>query len=181
MTVTFDGEERTLPQMAKYLEETDRARRQASWEAVAARRLQDRTALDRCYAELLALRHTIARNAGFPSYREYVFRARSRFDYTPRDCEAFHRAVAECAVPLARELQARRARLLGLSRLRPWDLSVDPRGRPYYWIGGEAPTGILEEGTDFGALKAGYVSITPLHLDLTAREAMEVMKKWEWK
>jgi 5'-nucleotidase len=57
---------------------------------------------------------------------------------------------------------------------------VDPRGRPYYWIGGEAPTGILEEGTDFGALKAGYVSITPLQLDLTAREAMEVMKKWEW-
>jgi 5'-nucleotidase len=57
---------------------------------------------------------------------------------------------------------------------------LDPRGRPYYWIGGEAPTGVLEEGTDFGALKAGYVSITPLQLDLTARVAMEVMKKWEW-
>jgi 5'-nucleotidase len=57
---------------------------------------------------------------------------------------------------------------------------VDPRGRPYYWIGGEAPTGILEEGTDFGALKAGYVSITPLQLDLTARAAMDVLKKWEW-
>jgi len=57
---------------------------------------------------------------------------------------------------------------------------VDPRGRPYYWIGGEAPTGILEEGTDFGALKSGYVSITPLQLDLTARAAMEEMKKWMW-
>jgi 5'-nucleotidase len=57
---------------------------------------------------------------------------------------------------------------------------VDPRGRPYYWIGGEAPTGILEEGTDFGALKAGYISITPLQLDLTARAAMDVMKKWMW-
>jgi len=57
---------------------------------------------------------------------------------------------------------------------------LDPRGRPYYWIGGEAPTGVLEEGTDFGALKAGYVSITPLQLDLTARAAMEEMKKWEW-
>jgi 5'-nucleotidase len=57
---------------------------------------------------------------------------------------------------------------------------VDPRGRPYYWIGGEAPTGVLEEGTDFGSLKAGYVSITPLQLDLTARAAMDVMKKWEW-
>ena len=57
---------------------------------------------------------------------------------------------------------------------------VDPRGRPYYWIGGESPTGILEEGTDFGALKAGYVSITPLQLDLTARVALDVLKKWEW-
>ncbi len=43
----------------------------------------------------------------------------------------------------------------------------DPRGRPYYWIGGEAPTGIPEPGTDFGALAEGYVSVTPLHLDLT--------------
>ena len=57
---------------------------------------------------------------------------------------------------------------------------LDPRGRPYYWIGGESPTGVLEEGTDFGALKAGYVSITPLQLDLTARTAMDVLKKWEW-
>ncbi len=56
---------------------------------------------------------------------------------------------------------------------------TDPRGRPYYWIGGEAPTGVLEEGTDFGALKAGYVSITPLQLDLTAREALEKMKRWK--
>jgi 5'-nucleotidase len=58
---------------------------------------------------------------------------------------------------------------------------LDPRGRPYYWIGGEAPTGVLEEGTDFGSLKAGYVSITPLQLDLTACAAMDVMKEWTWK
>jgi 5'-nucleotidase len=57
---------------------------------------------------------------------------------------------------------------------------LDPRGRPYYWIGGESPTGVLEEGTDFGALKAGYVSITPLQLDLTSRKALEVLTKWEW-
>jgi len=55
---------------------------------------------------------------------------------------------------------------------------LDPRGRPYYWIGGEAPTGVVEEGTDFGALKAGYVSITPLQLDMTARETMETLVNW---
>jgi 5'-nucleotidase len=58
---------------------------------------------------------------------------------------------------------------------------IDPRGRPYYWIGGEAPSGVLEEGTDFGSLKAGYVSITPLQLDLTACAALDVIKKWTWK
>ena len=60
------------------------------------------------------------------------------------------------------------------------DERVDPRGKPYYWIGGEAPTGIIEEGTDFGALSQGYVSITPLHLDLTHYKAMDVLKKWKF-
>jgi len=60
------------------------------------------------------------------------------------------------------------------------DSRVDPRGRPYYWIGGEFPTGIPADGTDFGAIKAGYVSITPLQLDLTSYEAMEKMKDWKW-
>lgn len=49
----------------------------------------------------------------------------------------------------------------------------DPRGRPYYWIGGEAPTGILEVGTDLWALSEGWVSVTPLQLDLTAYPALE--------
>jgi 5'-nucleotidase len=61
------------------------------------------------------------------------------------------------------------------------DRRVDPRGRPYYWIGGEAPTGVNEEGTDVGALTAGYVSVTPLQLDLTHYKAMEALKSWKWK
>ena len=60
------------------------------------------------------------------------------------------------------------------------DVRTDPRGKPYYWIGGEAPTGVDEPGTDFGALRAGYVSITPLQLDLTHVKAMEVLKKWKF-
>lgn len=55
----------------------------------------------------------------------------------------------------------------------------DPRGRPYYWIGGEAPTGVHEEGTDFGALKDGFVSITPLQLDLTHQHNIQVLQAWE--
>jgi len=56
----------------------------------------------------------------------------------------------------------------------------DPRGRPYYWIGGDAPTGIPEEGTDFGALAEGFVSVTPIQLDLTAQAALERLRQWQW-
>jgi 5'-nucleotidase len=56
------------------------------------------------------------------------------------------------------------------------DRRKDPRGVDYYWIGGEAPVGIPEKGTDYGAMKAGYVSITPLQLDLTNNQALETLK-----
>lgn len=57
---------------------------------------------------------------------------------------------------------------------------LDPRGKPYYWIGGEPPTGVPEEGTDFGALARGYISITPLQLDLTDRDLIKEIQTWEW-
>ncbi len=56
----------------------------------------------------------------------------------------------------------------------------DPRGRPYYWIGGEAPTGIPEEGTDIGALSKDYVSITPLSLDMTAYDGVDMLAGWKF-
>lgn len=61
------------------------------------------------------------------------------------------------------------------------DERIDPRGRPYYWIGGDAPTGVSEPGTDVGALAEGYVSITPLQLDLTAYKALSDLNTWDWE
>ncbi len=61
------------------------------------------------------------------------------------------------------------------------DERTDPRGRPYYWIGGDAPTGVSESGTDVGALNEGYVSVTPLQLDLTAYRAISDLNTWEWR
>ncbi len=55
------------------------------------------------------------------------------------------------------------------------DQRIDPRGQPYFWISGDSPTGIPEEGTDFGALSRGFVSITPLQLDLTAYPSIHSM------
>lgn len=60
------------------------------------------------------------------------------------------------------------------------DERIDPRGRPYYWIGGDAPTGVPEFGTDVGALAEGYVSVTPLQLDLTAYRAQSDIDTWNW-
>jgi 5'-nucleotidase len=55
----------------------------------------------------------------------------------------------------------------------------DPRGRNYYWIGGQPPTGIPEEGTDIWALQNGYVSLTPLHMDMTAYDMLQAMSGWD--
>jgi len=129
MTVQFDGTERTLPQMARFLEETDRARREASWRVVAERRLQDVTRIDAIYDEMLQLRAKMAANAGYPNFRDFQHDRLPRFDYTPAHCAAFHEAVEKTCVPLARRMQERRAKALGLTALRPWDLKVDVKGR----------------------------------------------------
>jgi 5'-nucleotidase len=55
----------------------------------------------------------------------------------------------------------------------------DPRGRTYYWIGGDPPTWHPGEGTDFEAIQAGFVSITPLHLDLTHHPSIPRLKPLE--
>ncbi len=60
------------------------------------------------------------------------------------------------------------------------DEGVDPRGKPYYWIAGDAPTGVSERGSDIGALADGYVSVTPLHLDLTSYHALTDLNAWNW-
>jgi len=130
MTVQFRGKEHTLQQLVPYLEEPDRATRQEAWELVARRRLADRDRLEAVFEQVLALRARIAQNAGCADYREFAFRELERFDYTPDDCLRFHEAVETVVVPLVRRLQSRRRTDLSLATLRPWDLDVDPRGRP---------------------------------------------------
>lgn len=61
------------------------------------------------------------------------------------------------------------------------DKREDPRGKPYYWAIGSLPTGIPERGTDIGSLAEGYVSVTPLQLDLTAYHFLPELNTWEWK
>ena len=129
-TVTFRGEEKTLVQMGRYLEETDRALRQEAWELVAKRRLVDVDKCEEIFDELIKLRTQIAKNAGFENYRDYIHRQKCRFDYTPENCFQFHDAVEKEIMPAVREIQNDRKRQLKLEKLRPWDLAVDPQNRP---------------------------------------------------
>src|SRR5207237_216167 len=95
LTVQFRGEEKTLIQMGRHLEETDRPLRQEAWELVANRRLQEAEKFEAIFDQQARLREQIAVNAGFSNYLEYGFRARHRFDYTPEDCLRFHEAIEQ--------------------------------------------------------------------------------------
>ncbi|MFO8056439.1 MAG: M3 family oligoendopeptidase [bacterium] len=130
MTVSHEGEEKTLQEMSRYLEYQERDIRQEAWEKVTDRRLQEREELDRIFDQMLELRGKIAANAGFDNYRDYAFPLRGRFDYGVEDCEKFHAAVEKEVVPLYRDLQEKRKKEMGLDKLRPWDLRANPQGRP---------------------------------------------------
>jgi oligoendopeptidase F len=130
MTVNFRGEELTMQQAAKFLEDPDRPARQEAWEASSRRRLEDRQAIEGIFEALLPMRQDIARNAGLSDFRAYQWKAYKRFDYTPDDCLRFADAIAEICVPMMRRLDRQRAADLRLPMIRPWDSNVDPKGRP---------------------------------------------------
>ncbi|MDT8305082.1 MAG: M3 family oligoendopeptidase [Anaerolineae bacterium] len=125
-TVWDAGEPRNLSQLDAMLVQKERALRERAWQATMALWLSERERLNQIYTDALALRHEVAANAGLPDYRAYAFRDRGRFDYTPEDCFVFHEAIAEVVVPAARRILERRQERLGLERLRPWDVRVEP-------------------------------------------------------
>jgi 5'-nucleotidase len=58
---------------------------------------------------------------------------------------------------------------------------LDPRGVPYYWIGGPAPSGHAEPGTDFHAMVNRRIAVTPIQLDFTAERLLRRLERWEWQ
>jgi len=130
MSVDWDGEKKTLSQLAPYLQDPDRSIREKAWRASAERRLQDAQKLSDLFDQMLQLRERIAANAGMDDFVAYSFKSYLRTDYGPEECQAYHRAVKEAVVPVFREALEMRRRQMGLDVLRPWDLSCDPLGRP---------------------------------------------------
>ena len=129
MTVEVNGKELTLQQASNFLKNPDRKVRDEVYHKIVARRQQDRDKLDALFLELIALRHRMARQAGFANFRDYKFVELDRFDYTPEDCLRFHESVRTAVVPVLDTLQEERKAQLNLDVLKPWDLSVDTQGR----------------------------------------------------
>lgn len=129
-TVEWEGQSLTLQQLALIYQNPDRPTREQAWRLGLERQITDREAINEVWAGLVKLRQQIADNAGLPDYRAYRWLDQSRFDYTPEDCLTFHRAIEEVVVPAAERIYEKRRRRLGLDTLRPWDISVDPFGRP---------------------------------------------------
>lgn len=130
MTVNINGEELTLPKAGDLLQSPNRAIREEAWTKISERRYEDHEKLDILFNELRDLRNQLALNAGFVNFRDYMFAAMGRFDYTPQDCFNFHEAVAETVVPLVDEMAKERKEKLNVDELRPYDLKVDPDGKP---------------------------------------------------
>ena len=130
MSIEVDGEKMTMQKAALLLKSTDRAKREAIYNKISSRRLQDEKVLDDLFDELISLRQQIAKNAGFDNYRDYMFAAMGRFDYTPKDCFNFHDAIAKEIVPIINSFEQKRKNKLGNESYKPWDTAVDVDGLP---------------------------------------------------
>jgi oligoendopeptidase F len=128
MSVDINGQEYTLQQAAKFLEDPDRTLRESVYHKIFRRRQADQAALDDLFDQLLVKRNQLALNAGFEDYRAYRFVELGRFDYTPADCAQFHQAVRTEVMPLVDQLLEKKRRELGVDRLKPWDLEAEPAG-----------------------------------------------------
>lgn len=144
LRVELDGATLTLGRAQAKLESPDRALRERAYRAIQAGRKAVHADLDEVFMRLVPLRRAVARNAGLPDYRAYAWRSAGRREYTPSDVLRMHEAVEREVVPRLRAVYERRARYLGLARLRPWDLACDVAGRePLAPFGSVAE---LEEG-----------------------------------
>ncbi|MBN1870675.1 MAG: M3 family oligoendopeptidase [Candidatus Omnitrophica bacterium] len=127
--VEFEGKERTVQEMGKFLLEPQRDLRERAWRALSQRLLKERTKLDELFNQMLELRNEIGKNAGFLNFRDFKFRSLHRFDYGPSECRQYHDSIERLVVPLWNQILRKRKAQMKLEQLRPWDTAADPFGR----------------------------------------------------
>jgi oligoendopeptidase F len=125
LSVEWDGESKTIPQLQPFLKANDRDVRERAFRLGAAAYLDKCEAIADLFDRMYALRVEVATEAGFADYQQYCFASKHRFDYTPSDTARFHEAVKQTVTPAVERLMQHRQQKLGVDRLRPWDVSVD--------------------------------------------------------
>ena len=128
MNIEVNGEKLTMQKAQLLLKDTNRSFREEIYNKIQKRRLQDEEVLDNLFDELIELRQKIANNAGFKNYRDYMFSAMGRFDYTATDCYNFHDAIEQEIVPIITSFEKDRKEKLGYVNYKPWDTKVDVEG-----------------------------------------------------
>jgi oligoendopeptidase F len=154
-TVQWEGQEVTLTRLALNFQQPDRERREKAWKLKAARQLADAESINELWLKFMDVRARIAQNANKPSYREYAWQQKLRFDYTPDDCKSFATAIEQVVVPAATRIYEKRRKALGLESLRPWDLVDGWFNRPAPALA--APT--LKPFSSIDELKQGISAI----------------------
>jgi len=164
-----------MQKASQFLKDTNRAKRQEVYQKMADRRAKDIQQLDNLFDELIQLRQQIAKNANFDNYRDYMFAAMGRFDYSPQDCFNFHDAIEKEIVPIIEDFDRERLDIMKLDSYKPWDTLVD--------VHGKAPLKPFSDGADlidksircFNRLRPFYGQCLSTmkamnHLDLESKE-----------
>ncbi|MGG1629083.1 M3 family oligoendopeptidase [Rossellomorea sp. NRS-1567] len=138
--IPFEGEERTLAQMGPFTQSVNRDTRREAAQATVAFFEENQEELDRLFAELVKLRHTIATTLGYKNFVELGYYRMTRTDYTPDMVKVFRDQVKKHIVPLATELKKRQGKRIGIESMKFYDEGFKftsgnavPKGSPQ-WI-----------------------------------------------
>jgi M3 family oligoendopeptidase len=144
--ISFEGKEYTLEQMGPFMEDENRDRRKAAYEAYIGFFSENQEKFDDIYDQLVKLRATMAKKLGFTNFVELGYARMGRVDYNAEMVQAFRKQVEEYIVPVTRKLKKRQQERLGLETLYFYDDAVGfktgnatPKGEPEW---------IVEQGTN---------------------------------
>ncbi|MEK3748112.1 M3 family oligoendopeptidase [Paenibacillus sp. FSL E2-8871] len=138
--ILFEGEERTLPQLAPFELSTDRDMRKSASEARFGFMSEHETEFDRIYDELVKVRDRIAKKLGYSNFVQLGYDRMMRTDYNAEMVANFRKQVLEYIVPVSQQLKKRQTERLGLDELKYYDENFSfktgnatPKGDPN-WI-----------------------------------------------
>lgn len=173
--VEFDGKKYTLQKINVILTNKDRKKRKNAWLSKSKSVSKHAKELDNLFDRLRKIRSEEAKNAGFDNYRDYMFRLKDRFDYTPEDCYKFHESVKNVVVPKIKNLIDDRKKALNTDEIRPWDKTAEgpdePELRPFK-NGEELLEGVINIYDKLDHEFADYIRIMKKHdmFDLDSRK-----------